>query len=207
MSIGRFGGACSATIKRTLQCGTMMATSACALHPISFHKVALVNGLNEADSHNFYLGPKCPQRQADECLLHMPPHTVQAHMHMPCIPKLPLSGSTPKTQSVHLPCKANADTHALLTQAAPEWPHIKNIKLASSIPCVCTQLRCYAHVMCAVHKRSEHTKGTSSSNESWNISFRSFGRASSATIGSTLQRESMMATFACAVHNNCTSYS
>jgi hypothetical protein len=206
MSIGRIGGACSATIKRTLQCGTMMATFAWA-HPISSHKVALVNGLNEADSHNFYLGPKCPQRQADECLLHMPPHTIQAQVHMPCIPKLPLSGSTPKTQSVHLPCEASADTHALLAQAAPEWPHIKNIKSTSSIPCVCTQLRCYAHVMCAVHKRSEHTKGTSSSNESWNISFRSFGRASNATIGSTLQRESMMATFACAVHNNCTSYS
>ena len=89
-----------------------MATFAWA-HPISSHKVTLVNGLDGADSHNFYLGPKCPQRQADECLLHMPPHTIQAQVHMPCIPELQLSGSTPKHKAyifhakqmqTHMPC-------------------------------------------------------------------------------------------------------
>ena len=146
----------------------MMATFAWA-HPISSHKVTLVNGLIGADSHNFYLGPKCPQRQADECLLHMPPHTIQAQVHTALHTRAATEWQHTKTQSIHLPCKASADTHALPTQAVPERPHIKNLESTSSIPCVCTQLRCYAHVMCAVHEHSEHTRGTSSSNEPWNI--------------------------------------
>ena len=66
--------------------------------------------------------------------------TCLAHPSCPCMP------------APHLPYSVRTDTHALHTTAAPEWQHSQNTKLTSSIFCACTQLRCFAHVLCAAHR-------------------------------------------------------
>ena len=125
-------------------------------------------------------------------------HTAQTQIHLPCTPQLLCNTPTLTTPP------RNAFLHSQLPAAAPQHHKV----YIFHIMCMHTNNGINNHAQ--LEKRASPTialskQGESITPTSHGAPIGRFPRASNATTKRTLQRESMMATFACAVHNDCTS--